>query len=332
MSRNHLLHTEKLAIGYQTKKNGELRLHGDINLTLSKGEITCLLGPNGTGKSTLLRTLAGFQKPLSGEIWLGNEELNQIANREISQKISVVLTEQVEVGNMFVFDMVAYGRSPYTGFLGRLSESDRSIVIQALRDTGIEHLHQRRFAELSDGERQKVMIAKSLAQQTDIIFLDEPTAFLDFPSKVEILQLLRKAAWEHNKTILLSTHDLNLAIQFADNIWLMGKDQPLQKGVPEDLILQGHFGDFFDRETIRFDKRSGNFDFEVIHRKNVSVAGEGLLFDWLIRALKRKGYHPEFSGKAQYAVEVKGEKIFATEGNLQKVFSSIAEILAFLDN
>jgi len=285
-----VLNTKNLSIGY--RQNGGLKnvLHKGLNLRLNRGEITCLLGPNGSGKSTLIRTLAGFQKIMDGEVFIQNTELSTITAGEASKKISVVLTEQVFVGNMGVFDMVAYGRSPYTGFLGRLSEKDTLAIEQALKETGIENLHNRKYFELSDGERQKVLIAKSLAQETPIIFLDEPTAFLDFPSKIEILQLLRKASWEQDKAILLSTHDLQLAIRFADKIWLMGNDKAMQAGIPEDLILSGRFAEFFDRDKTKFDISSGNFEFQAQSIGNISVKGEGLTIDWLKKALIRKGY------------------------------------------
>lgn len=297
-----VLNTEKLSIGYRQKGGGKNVLHKDLNLRLNKGEITCLLGPNGSGKSTLIRTLAGFQKVIGGEVFIQNTELSTISAAEAAKKISVVLTEQVFVGNMEVFDMVAYGRSPYTGFLGRLTEKDTMAIEKALIETGIENLHHRKYFELSDGERQKVLIAKSLAQETPIIFLDEPTAYLDFPSKIEILQLLRKASWKQNKAILLSTHDLQLAIRFADKIWLIGKNKNMQAGIPEDLILSGQFAEFFDRDKTKFDITSGNFEFQAQSIGNIIVNGSGAYAEWLKKALIRKGY--QVNGNGNYIAEI----------------------------
>jgi len=297
-----VLHTEKLSIGYHQKGRGSNVLHRGLNLRLNKGEITCLLGPNGSGKSTLIRTLAGFQKVIEGEVFIQSTELSAISAAEAAKKISVVLTEQVFVGNMEVFDMVAFGRSPYTGFLGRLNEKDTLAIEEAMVETGIENLHNRKFIELSDGERQKVLIAKSLAQETPIIFLDEPTAYLDFPSKIEILQLLRKASWKQDKAILLSTHDLQLAIRFADKIWLMGENKTMQAGIPEDLILSGRFAEFFDREKTKFDISSGNFEFQAQSIGNIIVNGSGAYANWLKKALIRKGY--QVNGNGNHIAEI----------------------------
>lgn len=285
-----LLHTDNLSIGYLQKKGGNILLHKDIQMTLSRGEVNCLLGPNGSGKSTLIRTLCGLQKPLDGHVLIENERVAQIPASVLAQRVSVVLTEQFESTNMTVFAMVAYGRSPYTGFFGALSAYDQQIVLQALKDVGIVNMSDRKFDTLSDGERQKVMIAKSLAQQTPLIVLDEPTAFLDFPGKVEIMQLLRKAAWQHNKAVLLSTHDINLAIQFADRMWLMGKNRPIESGAPEDLALNGNIAAFFNKDNIRFEIASGNFIFETKTIGKVAVSGAGDKCKWLIRALERKGF------------------------------------------
>jgi iron complex transport system ATP-binding protein len=326
------LHTKNLCIGYPKHKDKDALLQEDINLSLNRGEITCLLGPNGTGKSTLIRTIAGFQKPLKGHVFLDNVNIDGLSPSELARKVSVVLTEQVFVGNMSVFDMVAYGRAPYTGFLGKLRERDGIEIENAMNKTGIAKLHNRRYFELSDGEKQKVMIAKSLAQETPAIFLDEPTAFLDFPSKIEILQLLRKTSWEQNKAILLSTHDLNLAIRFADKIWLMGKDKPMQSGVPEDLIISGQIGEFFDRGKTRFDVPTGNFEFEAEPVGNVMVAGRGTKFDWLKKALIRKGFQINGSNIPVAMIEVLDDvflvKVNSTVFRLRSVFEILERMAA----
>jgi len=326
-----VLHTEKLSIGYHQKGRGQNVLHEGLNLKLNSGEITCLLGPNGSGKSTLIRTLAGFQKAIYGKVFIRENELSTISTDEAAKKISVVLTEQVFVGDMNVFDMVAYGRSPYTGFMGRLSKQDTLAIEKALIETGIENLHDRKYFELSDGERQKVLIAKSLAQQTPIIFLDEPTAFLDFPSKIEILQLLRNASWKQDKAILLSTHDLQLAIRFADKIWLMGKNKAMQAGVPEDLILSGRFAGFFDRDKTKFDIVSGNFEFQAQPIGNIIVKGSGVSYEWLKRALIRKGFQVNGTEKEIAIIEIFNNRfhIISKEGN--KKLETIAEVIEILN-
>ena len=209
-----------LSTGYHTKK-GDRVVSRDITARLQAGELTCLLGPNGAGKSTLLRTLAAFQPPLDGELLLDGRPLNAFTPQERATRIGVVLTERPDIKGMRVREMVAMGRSPYTGFWGGLSAQDETAVDEAIQQVGIHDLERRMLHTLSDGERQKVMIAKALAQQTPIIFLDEPTAFLDFPSKVEMMLLLRRLAREMQKTVFLSTHDLELALQTADRLWLL---------------------------------------------------------------------------------------------------------------
>jgi iron complex transport system ATP-binding protein len=211
---------DNVSIGYRTRQ-GTRQVATALTAAIRQGELTCLLGRNGVGKSTLLRTLAGFLPPLAGTITIKGRPLASYTQRELACQLGVVLTERPTVWQMTVHELVATGRSPYTNFWGRLSSEDRLIVDQALEQVGISHLAGRQVSTLSDGERQKAMIAKALAQQTDIIYLDEPTAFLDYPSKVDTLLLLKRIATEHQKTIFLSTHDVELALQIADRLWLM---------------------------------------------------------------------------------------------------------------
>ena len=241
-----------LGIGYQTKhgvKTVASHIVGDIR----SGELTCLLGANGVGKSTLLRTLSAFQPKTEGEIFIEGRELSTFTDKELSRKIGVVLTEKPDVRNMTVRELVSLGRSPYTGFWGTYSKNDLQIVDEAINLVGIHPLSGRMIHTLSDGERQKVMIAKALAQQTPVIYLDEPTAFLDYPSKVEVLQLLRRISREAGKIIFLSTHDVELALQLADTIWLMTREEEMQIGSPQQLAQQGKLSKFIEREGIVFD-------------------------------------------------------------------------------
>lgn len=245
---------QDLGIGYLSKDSTKC-VAQHLNGVIHGGELTCLLGRNGIGKSTLLRTLSAFQPALEGEVLLGDAPLSTCSDKELSQRIGVVLTEKPDVRNMTVAEMVGMGRSPYTGFWGTLSENDRQIVDEALLLVGIGELRGRMIHTLSDGERQKVMIAKALAQQTSVIYLDEPTAFLDFPSKVEMLQLLRNLAHEEQKTIFLSTHDVELSLQLADTIWLM-EPNCLHIGTPQQLALEGVLGTFIERESVTFDPQT----------------------------------------------------------------------------
>ncbi len=254
MNSQQTIIIRQLSIGYRLHTRQQKVVSENMNASLLTGQMTCLIGTNGAGKSTLMRTLAGFQKPLAGEVLLQGRNMNEYDDRELARLIGVVLTERVDVNNMTVTEMVALGRSPYTGFWGRLNDEDRQIVADSIRLVGITHLAERMIQTLSDGERQKVMIAKALAQQTPVILLDEPTAFLDYPSKVEVMQLLKRLTREADKTILLSTHDLELALQMADTLWLMASDGQLHIGSPHDLASQGHLSQLIERDGIIFDR------------------------------------------------------------------------------
>ncbi len=243
---------QNLSIGYLTKGNQKVVATG-LSVAINRGELTCLLGRNGIGKSTLLRTLSAFQPKLGGEILIDGKSLDTYTDKQLSRQIGIVLTEKPDVQNMTVDELVGLGRSPYTGFWGTLDDNDRQIVNESIRLVGIESLQGRMIHTLSDGERQKVMIAKALAQQTPIIFLDEPTAFLDFPSKVEMMQLLHRLAANEQKTIFLSTHDVELSLQLADCIWLMEPDH-LSVGTPRQLADAGALDRFITHDGIVFDK------------------------------------------------------------------------------
>lgn len=241
-----------LSIGYRTKHSVK-EVAGNINASLKSGLLTCLIGPNGIGKSTLLKTLCAFQPKLGGEVYIEGKPINSYTDKEFSKKVGVVLTHRPQIQNMTVEELVSLGRSPYTGFWGKLEDEDRQIINAAIKQIGIESLKDRMIQTLSDGERQKVMIAKAIAQQTPIICLDEPIAFLDFPSKIETMQLLKRLCKESNKTIFLSTHDLELTLQIADRIWLMQKGS-IFVGTPKELAESGELSAFIEREGITFDK------------------------------------------------------------------------------
>ena len=250
-----------LVVGYRRGKAARA-LNLPATETAPCGTLTCLIGSNGAGKSTLLRTIGGFQPPIGGEVRVGGQSVDGMAPRRRAEFMAVVLTDRPDVSCTTVSEMVALGRAPYTGFWGRLGDSDREAVERALRLVGIEALAERAVTSLSDGERQKVMIAKALAQQTPVILLDEPTAFLDYPSKVETMLLLRRLARDEHKAVLLSTHDLELALQTADRLWLMekggdgngsGDTGTITGGTPRELAASGAIGRFVDRDHVAFD-------------------------------------------------------------------------------
>lgn len=243
---NAMVVLKDLSIGYKTKKDVKVVAEG-LSGAICSGQLTCLLGENGVGKSTLLRTLSGFQPKLGGSILLDGRDLSSFTDKQMARTIGVVLTEKPDVGQMTITELVEMGRSPYTGFWGVMDDDDRRVVTDAIQLVGIEALKDRLVMSLSDGERQKVMIAKALAQQSPVIFLDEPTAFLDYPSKVEMLMLLQRISREANKTVFLSTHDVELALQVADSLWLMQRGGTLKIGTPHELAQQGVLAQFVER-------------------------------------------------------------------------------------
>ena len=231
----------------------------NLSADLFGGELTCLLGANGVGKSTLLRTLSGFLPVFEGNIKILGKKINEYSDIELARSIGVVLTERPNVGDLTVTELIGLGRSPYTGFFGRLNSVDKNVVKNAISMIKIEDLANRQVFTLSDGEWQKVMITKTLAQKTPVVYLDEPTAFLDFPSKVEIMRLLLDLTRRAGKTVFLSTHDLELALQVADKLWIMDKNRGIIVGTPYELRQDGSIENFFSCEGVEFDRETGFF-------------------------------------------------------------------------
>jgi len=234
------LHTENLSLGYQKP------LFTDLCLTLPERRLICLIGRNGAGKSTLLRTLAGMKKPMAGDVFLDGKPMLKMSEKEISKRLSIVLTDPVKVPYMTVADLVMFGRYPHFGGQVKITPEDDAIVSAAIHDVGIEHLKSRQLATLSDGERQKAILARSIAQQTDFIILDEPAAFLDFPSKIELMRLLKKLVNTHSKAILLSTHDIEMSIAISDMLWLIDNQRNIITGTPEELIENNIIAETFN--------------------------------------------------------------------------------------
>lgn len=286
MKHDITIETRNLTTGYIAGRERKVVTSG-INASLRSGELTCLLGPNGAGKSTLLKTLSAFIKPLEGEITFMGKGLGEYSDSERAKAIGVVLTDRVNLANMSARELTGLGRSPYTGFWGGLSAEDETAVDEAMSLVGISSLADRRVDTLSDGERQKVMIAKALAQQTPVIFLDEPTAFLDYPSKVELMQLLLSLSHEHGKTVFMSTHDLELALLTADKVWLIDKKHGVVTGTPEDLALDGSLSLYFEREGVRFNESTGLFGVSVPAVREIAVEGKGVRYDMVVKALSR---------------------------------------------
>jgi len=245
---------DSLTTGYLRGKEETVVSRG-LTATLPAGRLTCLLGRNGAGKSTLMRTLVGFQKPLAGCIHIGDSDISRLTPLEMARMAGVVLTDRIQARELTVGELVSMGRAPYTDTWGRLSDADREAVARAMEMTGIMDMKGRRVSSLSDGERQRAMIAKALAQDTPVILLDEPTAFLDYPGKVEIMRLLRTLASEAGRTVMLSTHDVELALRTCHHVWLLSRDTGLAEGAPEDIDLNPAFGS----DTLRYDRATMTF-------------------------------------------------------------------------
>lgn len=256
-NKHIILKTKDLSIGYTSKKSKTV-VASSINIELKKGTLVGLIGANGIGKSTLLRTLTNVQNPLSGEVYINNTNLLKYAAIDLAKVLSLVLTEPVASKNMSVLELVALGRQPYTNWIGSLSKRDLEIINKALNQTNITELKHKKCFELSDGQLQKVMITRALAQDTDLIILDEPTTHLDMYHKAYILKLLQRLAIETNKTILFSSHEIDLAIQLCDQLVVM-TNTGVVSDAPCNLIKKGTFETLFPKDLIAFDEKTGSF-------------------------------------------------------------------------
>ncbi len=334
MSESPVISAQQLSIGYRTSRNHVKCVHSNLDIALYAGELTSLLGANGAGKSTLLRTLSGAQPPLSGEVSINNTPLKGISRHLLSRTIGVVLTDRTSVGGLTVREVVALGRQPHTGFFGLLSAHDNRVVDEALEACGISDKSHRYMASLSDGERQKVMIAKVLAQECPIVLLDEPTAFLDIVSRIEIMSLLHRIATQHHRAILLSTHDIEQALVLSDRLWLLSREEGLSSGITEDMILNGKLNNLFPKSDLRFDPLHGSYYPTVMPGTSILVeCQDETLLHWTINLLNRNGYGAAFepSAHTQCALRITAHnKIEWRENNnitLLHSFEELAQIL-----
>jgi iron complex transport system ATP-binding protein len=302
-----IISTEGLEIGFPARgrRRESKTVANDINVSLRRGQVVCLLGPNGSGKSTLIRTLSGLHAPLSGDVQLSGQPMSGLSNKQIAREVSTVLTDRLTIGNLSVHELVSFGRSPYTGWFGSLDQEDKQKVAWAIESTGIVPFIDRDVLHLSDGERQKVMIARALAQDTPAMLLDEPTAHLDLPNRVATIRLLRKLAHDTQKTVLLSTHELDLALKAADILWLINKEGRVITGTPEDLVLNGTFESVFERKSFEFDRATGSFKLHEPSRAPVYLHGDPVGVFWTRRALERAGYKVKESNGTELQVVVR---------------------------
>jgi iron complex transport system ATP-binding protein len=296
------LRTHDLSVGYRSRRQRCPVLEG-VNVSVDRGELVCLLGPNGIGKSTLMRTLARMQPPLRGSVELEGVALESLSATALARRLGVVLTERVAVESLRARQVVELGRYPHTGWLGGLAPRDREIVDWAIGAVGAQHLADRDFARISDGERQRVMVARALAQEPLLLALDEPTAFLDVPSRVEIVGLLRRLTRAGDLAAIVSTHDIELALHTADVVWLLGPGGAIATGAPEDVMLSGAVARAFEGRQIRFHAEERSFRWLTGERGRATVRGAGLPATMARATLEREGYAvDEGTGPAQLLV------------------------------
>jgi iron complex transport system ATP-binding protein len=311
-----LLQTTNLSVGYG--ENDQVLLE-NLDLELKAGELVCFMGANGIGKSTLVRTLAGLQKEISGHV------TSSSTAPKISQ-LSVVLTEKVSAVNMTVFELVTFGRYPYLDWNIRLTDHDKAVINDAIDQVNVRSLIDKKLYQLSDGQLQMAMIARALAQETPIMLLDEPTAHLDLNNRVGIMKMLRDLTRKTNKSILIATHELDLALQMADLIWLAGKNKNIIKGIPEDLVLNGTFDEIFELKG--FDLKTGKIEHEFHRNKSVQLSGTGHEYLWTRNALERNGFEVADAADVKIILSKKKSTTSWTLGNEE--FSTLLDLINHL--
>ncbi|MDD3787540.1 MAG: ABC transporter ATP-binding protein [Petrimonas sp.] len=328
------LQLQQVSVGYFEKKQ-PVFVQQALNLSAQQGELVALIGTNGCGKSTLLRSIACLQPLLSGKIVVDNKNITEITPKQRARLISVVLTENMQVASFTVRELISIGRDPYTGWLGSLSSEDQETIDRAIAMTNLQGFGERNIHELSDGERQRVFIARALAQDTPVILLDEPTSHLDLPNRINTLLLLQKLARETGKIILISTHELETAMQVADKIWLMRKQHGVIVGTPEDMVLNGDFDTVFKHNSYEFDKEYGSFvvqkQLERIVKTSVKNPN-GLMARWTTKALSRKGYKITSEAPVEVVVDeenkswkVKHDEVVSEEKDIDGMLQKIAD-------
>jgi iron complex transport system ATP-binding protein len=325
-----ILSVESLEIGYVSGKKKNVLLP-PLNSSAREGELIAIIGRNGIGKSTLLRTLAGIQMKLGGNVSFFGKDISDYSGTELALKVGYISTEAVRVANMSVYDLVSIGRFPYTNWIGKINAEDHRIIMQALEMTSMSLFCHKYISELSDGERQKAMIARILAQDTGLMIMDEPTAFLDIGSKYEILHLMHQLTRHSGKTIIFSTHDLQSAVSQSDKIWLL-LDAQLREGAPEDLMIDGAFDHLFESSHVKFNSSDGSFSFKGSERAAFYVEGRGLMKHWTEEALKREGFKVVKEMTDPFIkLSSAGRKVWTVEsGDSSVEFFSVYDLIGYL--
>lgn len=280
-----IISARTLDVGY-----GNKAVISNVNLEAVKGQVICLLGPNGAGKSTILRTLAGLLAPMGGVVEIDGINLKKAKKKEIACKLSLVLTEAVSPALTTVYALISMGRTPYTDFLGRLSERDKRIVDESLETVGAIHLRDRFFSELSDGEKQKVMIARALVQEPKLMILDEPTSHLDIKHKIEVIRILQKLANDRGITCILSLHDIDLALKGCQTVMLVNEGEIVAQGAPEEIVHSGLIQELYGIRGAEYHELTGSVELKGKDANEVFVTGGDSSGVNLYRALSRKGF------------------------------------------
>lgn len=318
-----LFNTKDLTIGYR-QKSGNKILQKNLALTINSGEIVSLMGQNGVGKTTFIKTISGLLEPLSGDVFYNGTSLQKISNQDLSKKLSLVLTEKPFSFNMSVLELVALGRHPYSNWIGILSNEDKEVIEWAITETNTNYLADQKLYQLSDGQLQKVMIARALAQQTDLIFLDEPAAHLDLHNKIEVMMLLRKIA-KQGKSILISTHDMQISTQLSDKLWLFNFNEPTRIGAPEDLILDGSLEQTLYLKDYGYDMIHGVVNIPQTGLE-ISVIGPEKEKFWTEQALKRNEF--QVKNDASLSIVIRQGKFLLND----EEFDTITSLLEALKN
>jgi iron complex transport system ATP-binding protein len=333
-AEHSMLQIQDLLIGYhQQSGTGEGIIYGPLNAEIHTPEMIGIIGRNGIGKSTLLRTLTGIQHAIKGKVMIRGREISSISRYDRAKLISYVSTEAIHVQNLRVRELVAMGRFPYTSWFGKLTQSDHDIIDDSIGQTGINHLLEKPVFQLSDGERQKVMIARALAQDTPVIILDEPTAFLDLPARHETIRLLNNLSRHKNKLIIFSTHDLSIAMDEVDKLWLM-TDSGLLEGAPEDLLMNKGFRKLFNNSDLDFDASSLVFRYSRELKKRVKILADEKYSIFTRKAMERIGFRTTKNEDQDYTISVicdNSVPVWHFEGShLQRSFNSIYQLTSFI--